>query len=242
MRALRAPAMTRALVGCLGFGLCAQPLGAGATERTVDARGRPARWLEPTVTLRLADHDGVEEERMRAADQAARSAAISWSSACSRAVIRVGEPARGYFGAVRDGVNTVTFLATSWCRAGRRANGCYPRAEMAVTTVYFNSCSPANREASLAEVDVEINAVDYDWFGDDPGKRPPPVELMTLLAHELGHALGLGHAQPNRAGWRGPGAHPSSTIMTTAAHQGAEPAVKTPSPADRKSLCAIYPR
>ena len=139
-------------------------------------------------------------------------------------------------GAERDGVNLISFLEDKWCRAGRWRNGCYPSDELAVTTVYLNPPRDTGKTAVIAEVDIEINAVDFDWFGDSPGKRVPPTNLAGLLSHEFGHAFGLPHARPSRAGLMGG----MATIMTEAAHEGRD-GQRRPSPSDKRALCALYP-
>ena len=48
----------------------------------------------------------------------------------------------------------------------------------------------------ILEADIHLNARD---FGFTLGKSPPRVDLRSLLTHELGHVLGIGHSAILRA-------------------------------------------
>jgi hypothetical protein len=187
------------------------------------------------VTLRVAAPHGWAPARLAFAEAAATAAAGAWSSPCSAAAVRIAEADPARLGAERDGVNTISFLQDRWCRAGRWRNGCYPSSELAVTTVYLSPTRDPGRAAAIAEVDVEINAVDYDWFGDSPDKRVPPTDLTALVSHELGHVFGLAHTAPSASRRLAAG-----TIMTEAVHEGGG-GPRRPSPLDKKALCALYP-
>lgn len=220
------------LPAAVAIGLTLWAGGAPAAGGASGRRAIPLVWETPVVTLRVAARTGVAGDRRTLAESAVREAAAAWRSACTRAEVRLGEPENARVGAERDGVNTLSFLSDSWCRAGQPRYGCYPRAELAVTTVYLAPKAAADRDRrprSIAELDIEVNAVDYDWFGDAPAKRRPPVDLATLLSHELGHALGLDH----RTG--------AGTIMSAAAHHGATTTMNRPSANDLRALCRMYP-
>lgn len=46
-------------------------------------------------------------------------------------------------------------------------------------------------DGSIADVDIHLNAVDFKWSLD--GKNGT-IDLRSVLTHEMGHALGLGHS------------------------------------------------
>jgi hypothetical protein len=95
----------------------------------------------------------------------------------------------GVLAAVQDGINAVLLRHDSWCPPGARdeEEGCYDQARQAITHLYLNADKTA-----IVEADIEVNGVQALWLGADGAPREGA--LQALLAHELGHVLGLDHS------------------------------------------------
>jgi hypothetical protein len=52
---------------------------------------------------------------------------------------------------------------------------------------------PLSYAGTLHQCDIYLNAVDFTWT-TDPATHPDRVDLQTLILHEVGHCLGLGHS------------------------------------------------
>jgi MYXO-CTERM domain-containing protein len=61
----------------------------------------------------------------------------------------------------------------------------------AVTHIYPEQKNEAPGDGEIREADIEINAKDFRWSLD--GRRRKTRSLEAVLAHELGHVLGLDH-------------------------------------------------
>jgi hypothetical protein len=199
--------------------------------RASESKAEPRKVvLEVVVPLEIAD--GEKTTFL----ETARRAAHGWSSPCAGVVLDVEAAGQAYGGAGMDGKDTLVALQRSWCRRGRVSGPCYPSGDLAVTTV-FSDERPAQPELALAEADIELNAVSYDWFGTGHGV-PHPVPLEMVLAHEMGHVLGLEHVDELTSDAADPR---TSSIMTSAVHYGRRQ-VLAPTSADLAELCSRYPR
>jgi len=117
----------------------------------------------------------------------ARRAARLWTAPCSSLTIDIAtEPT--YRRTAEDGVSSIAFRRRAWCRDGNRdAARCYEPEALAMTTLYR-----ANKQGTqqIVEADIELNAFYFDWASGGAGEKKP---LDLVLAHELGHSLGLAH-------------------------------------------------
>ena len=92
----------------------------------------------------------------------------------------------------------------------------------ALTTVRFD---PSTGE--LFDADIEVNSHDFPITADG---SPHGVDLQSILTHEVGHFLGLAHADQTdvvstmRAGWNGVGLD-----------------LRSLSPDDEAGICDVYP-
>jgi hypothetical protein len=82
-----------------------------------------------------------------------------------------------------DGVNVVIVHAAAW------PGGLTPGA-VAQTVVHVSA------DGRLHDADVHLNAVDWRFSRDGAAGT---IDLRSVLVHELGHALGLGHTSDPRA-------------------------------------------
>jgi hypothetical protein len=97
----------------------------------------------------------------------------------------------------------------------------------AIDTYGFTRVRFDIRTGEIYDADIEINSAEFDLVVDE---NEEGVDLESILSHEIGHFLGLGHAAPNedtatmRPGWDGEGTE-----------------LRTPSADDAEGMCAIYP-
>ena len=87
--------------------------------------------------------------------------------------------------AADDGVNVVVFHDDAW------PADLVPGA--VAQTVIFTDATGHYRDA-----DIHVNGKDFR-FSLDPTRTPGTLDLRSILVHELGHALGLGHSGDARA-------------------------------------------
>jgi hypothetical protein len=116
-----------------------------------------------------------------ALEDAATEAFRTWTSpTCVRLDARGGGLTAGP-GVTGDGALTIEWVERGWSARG------YPASRAATTEVLY-----ARDEAGvwrIADADVFLNAVDYEWSG--PTAKH---DLTAVVTHEVGHALGLLHA------------------------------------------------
>ena len=106
----------------------------------------------------------------------------------------VGEP-RAEWRATQDGMNLVAMRGRCWCHNGRCSpTTTYPLRATAMTSTYPEGA----RGRSVIEADVEVNGVFFQLMdAQDPGEKEQgrpmkrPIRLESVLAHEIGHVLGL---------------------------------------------------
>jgi len=91
-----------------------------------------------------------------------------------------------------------------------------------LTTVRFNP-----QTGEIYDADVELNSADVDMTMSGTGDG---VDLESILAHELGHFLGLGHAAPEDA---------VSTMRVSWDGEGLD--LRSLSEDDAAGICAAYP-
>ncbi len=92
----------------------------------------------------------------------------------------------------RDGINTIRFRDDRWCRPESLGTPevCHSPQAAGVTRVLFVDDPASSRDGEIIEVDIELNGVDFALATDG---RAGAVDLASVVAHEVGHALGLDH-------------------------------------------------
>lgn len=186
----------------------------------------PVRWESSRVSYVLVGSlpAGLDVVRVRSA---VRAAARTWSEPSCADVELVDVALSSGPAVAGDGVSTIAFIQDSW-----EQRGLDPSAA-ATTDVVFAS---RGDEVVIREADILLNAVDYDWAVDSPSVFVRDVQ--AVVAHELGHLLGLAH--PCELGGMG-GAPACDASHRTALMHPVYAGSRTTDADDEAGLCALYP-
>lgn len=189
---------------------------------------KPLHWDSPCLTYAV-QRDGSEAEGIDAAtlQQLVADAFEAWESVtcpgggsprfhaqfqgyvgCDRKEMVCGTPAQN--------VNVVMFHDTGWPRD--------PAQEESTVQMALTSPVAGLSTGRIVDADLEINSEENDFPIDDTGFTP----LRYVLAHEVGHFLGLGHSNQEHALM----APSYMQIMSSQALLG---------PDDIAGICAIFP-
>lgn len=153
--------------------------------------GGERRWVKKAVTLALSRSLFDQNPSIKSATDvsgAARSASSVWSEAAAVTFRFVGTDVDSISGARSggDGVSVVTVAATAENLAlfPEQANS-----PPAYTRLFFD------RQGAITEADVVLNP--SVQFSTD--RTPGTFDLGSVLLHEFGHVLGLGHSSARSA-------------------------------------------
>jgi hypothetical protein len=208
---------------------------ARAASLATTESGAPVHWHGSEIVLRAVAPTADTGVPSNAWLEALRASARAWNEAlrgCDVPRLRIDEMRDDDARIAPDGVNRVVLRTGSWCPTRRvDPDDCYDPALAALTHLHPRRVPGHPRDGELREVDLEVNAVHFRWSPE--GERPDTKSLRAILAHELGHVLGLADAASS-------GPDPRGSIMYPGAVESGRPSVLAPGPAEVASLCAAY--
>jgi MYXO-CTERM domain-containing protein len=112
-----------------------------------------------------------------------------------------------------DGQNVLSFVEASW-----------PHDATFVGMTTYETAGCPGVSCRMAEADVELNGVNFIW--EDVRGSLPHVNARSIMLHELGHVLGLGHTSVEQAAM-----HASYFRGYLLLHAD-----------DQAGICTLYPR
>ncbi len=223
-----------------------------ATYAAKNENGSALRWTRSQIVLQpIRPKQKVDEATLRGA---LGSEITAWNGAlasCRAPRFRVAAPVDAAR-VRRDGVSHVVVRTVEWCPDGASlAHQCYDPTIAALTHVYPNDNRGSADDGTLIEADIEINAVRFSWSLD--GEVAGTRSLRAVLAHELGHALGLDHAcstaqsrleqrETSAPPCTGAGPSVARSIMYPNPLELGRTAVLQPGPSEVDFLCSQYER
>lgn len=190
MKAMRSSSGVVAVAIAIVCGLAAP---AGAYVRTRVSGGGVMAWR---ANPRLVETGGGTVGDLGAATVrgVVERALASWSHpavACTSMTIEHVTGTAAPLVVANDMKPSLIFRETSWCGD---TMPCRDPRMLAQTTVFARSRPGTPEDGEIVDVDIEINAVDHRWTViPDDGVNPVlgARDLGNVLAHELGHFLGL---------------------------------------------------
>lgn len=199
------------------------------TAKPCDDVGIPIAWPGACVSMVVAN--GSSQVDVATARSVLQQELDLWTKAADCSVcggmpsghpsvtVTVGDTggcAKAEYNQDSGNANVVSFFDTGWPHDGN---------VLALTTVTYSKSS-----GQIFDADIEVNSGPTIplTVGDPTGKKV--YDLLSILAHETGHVLGLAHTQA---------ANTDATMY--AKYQEGQSFMRTPAPDDICGVCNIYP-
>jgi predicted Zn-dependent protease len=190
------------LVGILGLAFAR--LASADTEVLKTSAGSPVHWTRAQISLALQTTAPSRTTPQDAVERAIQRAADTWNAVGS------GQP-HFYVSLGGDADVVIAFCRGRW---------------LGDTIDLGRSQFTASlRDGSVSSATVEINECDHS-FGSSDTVGADSFNLQSVITHELGHVLGLGHSNDSNA------------VMHPNGREGAH--VRRPSADDQTALALLY--
>ena len=199
--------------------------------------GFPLSWASNCVTVSV-QADGAPKQHISyaAARSSVERAFAAWTdAACDEGSPSISVVVNGpvacnasEYNADRGNANVVVFREDAWPYVGGED-------ALGLTIVRFDPMS-----GEIWDADIEINAVDEPLSVGAPVAGS--VDLDSLLTHEAGHLLGLGHNTLDESATMFPGYHTGSVELRSLADDDIEGICNIYAPARKASSTSCEPR
>ena len=233
------------------------PTVATAYVRTRTSSATPVLWNGACAAMQMSrvTNPDLDDERLRTAFETVVATWEDRLAGCAPLGISLSSELSDKVDIGYDGTNLLRWRLPGACEDPAQADSelCRTPNAAAVTTVFFVDRPGDARDGELLEVDLELNAINFQFADNGDRNR---MDLQNTLSHELGHVMGLDHTCFTLRGGAPPldsnhdqipycfplGALPpvvTESTMFNFAEPG-ETKKRGPSPDETRAVCELY--